>query len=61
MLRRIILGVSLMLLAGCSSLAPPDLDDICRGASRCTPQCGSVASGASPDCDPYQNGGRTRG
>lgn len=61
MLRRITLMATLVLLAGCSSIGPGDLDDICQGAANCARQCGSVATGASPDCDPWENGGRTRG
>ena len=53
------LGVILM-LTGCGAMSA-DLDDYCRDSSRCTPQCGSGASGASADCDPRENEGRTRG
>ena len=51
----------MLVLAGCSSMEPPGLDDICRDARNCAPRCGSVATGASPDCSPAQNEGRTRG
>ena len=60
-MRRIVAGIGMLVMAGCSSMEPPGLDDICRDARNCAPRCGSVATGASPDCSPAQNEGRTRG
>jgi len=61
MLKRILSGASLMLLAGCGTISPPSFDDICRDAANCSRSCGTVATGASPDCEPWENEGRTRG
>lgn len=62
MVRRIGAAMSLFLLAGCgATVGPPGLNDLCRDAANCAPRCGSVATGASPDCSPAENEGRTRG
>jgi len=50
----------LLTLAGCAGLSD-DMEDYCRDSSHCSPQCGTVATGALPECDPYQREGRTRG
>ena len=56
------LAAAALLLAGCgATVSPGGLDDLCRGSSRCAPRCGSVATGASPDCVGAENEGRTRG
>jgi hypothetical protein len=60
-MRRVLTAIltSTLALAGCAGL--PTTDELCRDSSRCTPDCSSVAGGGSPDCDPYQREGRTRG
>ena len=60
---RVITAVAgLLLLSGCgATVGPPSLNDMCRDARNCAPRCGSVATGASPDCSPAENEGRTRG
>ena len=61
MARRVSWVLGLLMLAGCESISPGGPDDWCRDASNCAPRCGSVATGASPDCSPAENEGRTRG
>ncbi len=62
MVRAVLAVTSVLMLAGCgATVGPPGLDDLCRDARNCAPRCGSVATGASPDCSPAQNEGRTRG
>ena len=61
---RAIIGLAAVALvvAGCgATVSAGSLDDICRDSSRCAPRCGSVATGASPDCVGAGNEGRTRG
>ncbi|MDP3801318.1 hypothetical protein [Brevundimonas sp.] len=60
-MRRVLIIIlsPVLLSAGCASL--PTTDELCRDSSRCTPDCGSVARGGSPECDPYQREGHTRG
>ena len=60
-MRRLITAIlaATFALAGCAGL--PTTDDLCRDSSRCTPDCGSVARGGSPDCDPWEREGHTRG
>jgi len=53
------LAASTLALAGCAGL--PTTDDLCRNSSRCTPDCGSIARGGSPECDPWEREGHTRG
>jgi hypothetical protein len=54
-------GVLALGLSACAGMADYNTDDLCRNSSRCAPACGSVATGASPDCSPAENEGRTRG
>ena len=61
MKRMIAAAAGLLMLTGCESLSPGGLDDMCRDARNCAPRCGSVATGASPECSPAENEGRTRG
>jgi|GEM_PF-3074965 len=61
MKRMIAAAAGLLMLTGCESISPGSLDDMCQDARNCAPRCGSVATGASPECSPSQNEGRTRG
>ena len=60
-MRRLILIVFLSGLAACTGIDLGDTDDLCRRSDDCAPRCGTVATGASPDCTNAENGGRTRG
>jgi len=61
-MRAMLLLVAGLMLAGCAGVDPAGgAEDWCRDSSRCSPKCGSVATGAAPECDPYQREGRTRG
>lgn len=58
---RLALILVLSTLGACTSIDLGDTEDLCRRSDRCAPACGSMATGASPDCTNAENGGRTRG
>jgi len=61
-MRRGVVLMAALVLGGCESFDPlPDTNDLCRDSYRCSPQCGTMATGANGDCSPVETGGRTRG